>query len=182
MTPNEDGYDGGFAVIPRAIQRDPSISGRAKLVYLALSSRANDQMQCWPSQATIAKEAGMSVDSVTRALAELRDRNLLDFEIDPTKGSPGRHPCRYTLGGLGGPDSAVRHTADSGTTYRTQRYVIPHTAVRMIQENDAIEGRTPPPLDIPQPHPPLTRRRNKPNDAADDTHTSFDGPPGLRPW
>lgn len=139
MTADEEGYDAGYAMIPRAIQRDETISMKAKMVYITLSSRANARQQCWPSQGTIAKEAGMSVDSVQDGLAELRSLGLVSWQIDPTKGRPGQHPNRYTLTG-GHPEPP---TADSGT-YIPPTAVptadsggdLPLTAALTIQEND----------------------------------------------
>lgn len=128
-----DDYAEGFAVIPRELQRDPSVSWKAKLVYLALSSRANARGECWPSHALIAEECGISTDSVQRGLEELRKLKVVAWEKDESKGSPGRHPNRYTLGS---------HTAHSGMSYRSQRGHVPPTAVVTIQENDTKEVRS----------------------------------------
>lgn len=94
----EDSYVEGFAVIPRAIQRDPNITPVCKVVYLALSSRANAQQRCWPSHQRIAEESGCSVATVKRSLEELRDRGLVSWLPDPDHGQPGRRPNRYQLG------------------------------------------------------------------------------------
>jgi DNA-binding MarR family transcriptional regulator len=87
----------GFATIPRAIQRDPDISVQEKCVYLALSSRANARLQCWPTIATIAKEASVSESTAKRALDSLRSRQLVSWTPDPN-GKPGRTVNIYTLG------------------------------------------------------------------------------------
>lgn len=69
----------GYAVIPRAIQRDTSISIYAKVVYLALSSRADARGRCYPGMALIAAEASCSERQARRALEELRERGLVSW-------------------------------------------------------------------------------------------------------
>jgi len=91
----------GHASIPRAIQRDPDVTWMEKLVYLALSSRANSKMRCWPSISTIAKESSMSEASVKRALKKLAERDLISWTPDPA-GAPGQTVNIYTLGGSTG--------------------------------------------------------------------------------
>jgi hypothetical protein len=69
----------GFAQIPRWLQRSDTVSAKAKLVYLALSSRADRQGQSYPSHETLAGEASCSVASVKRALLELRDLGVVEW-------------------------------------------------------------------------------------------------------
>lgn len=88
----------GYAVIPRAIQRDKTITGNAKLVYLALSSRANAHGQCWPSVRTIADDASMSENTARTALKELRARNLVHWTPMPAREDGGQSSNLYTLG------------------------------------------------------------------------------------
>ena len=87
----------GFATIPRAIQRDTGVSWKAKLVYLALSSRANKHLQCWPDLERVAEESSCSVASVQRALKELRDIGAITW-VKRTRGVSGRASNLYTLG------------------------------------------------------------------------------------
>lgn len=77
--PDEPEDVGGFASIPRWLQRSQAVSWRAKLVYLALSSRVGETGAAWPSHATIAAESSCSVTSVKRALAELRDLGVVSW-------------------------------------------------------------------------------------------------------
>jgi len=106
----------GFATIPRAIQRDPDISVQEKIVYLALSSRANARLQCWPSLAVIAKDASVSESTARRALDSLRERGFVTWTVDP-KGRPGRAPNIYTLGG---PEEGVSHRHPTPVTETPQ--------------------------------------------------------------
>lgn len=68
-----------FAMIPNWMVRDTTISGHAKLVYMALTSRTSRNNASWPSHALIAKECGVSVTTVKNALAELRELGLVTW-------------------------------------------------------------------------------------------------------
>lgn len=90
VTPVHEDHDDepkGFAQIPRWLQRDETISGNAKLVYIALSSRTDKYGQCHPSQETIARESSISVASVKRALQELNGLEVVFWE---QRRRPGR--------------------------------------------------------------------------------------------
>lgn len=142
-TPPERGdYLEGFAVIPRAIQRDPDITWQEKAVYVALSSRANAAQQCWPSLATIAKDASISESTARRAREKLRERGLLSWVPDPD-GKPGSTVCIYTLGSGGG--VSVRHPG--GVTETAGGCL---TDQQMMQVNDATKDTAPLAL-VPDP-------------------------------
>ena len=75
-----DGPDyGGYSAVPRKLVYDQSVSGHAKLVYMCLGARINSTSKAWPSHALIAREAGIGVTSVKKALAELRDLGLVSW-------------------------------------------------------------------------------------------------------
>lgn len=67
----------GFAPIPIWMMRDKTISRRAVLVYASLSSRSG-LGAIYPSQTTIAEEAGVSERTVRSALAELEDLGVVE--------------------------------------------------------------------------------------------------------
>jgi len=69
----------GFAVVPRWLVEDTTISGAAKLTYLALSSRIDRQNIAWPSHKRLAAETGTSVSTVQRALRELQDLGVVTW-------------------------------------------------------------------------------------------------------
>jgi biotin operon repressor len=69
----------GFAMIPRSVLADPTLSTDAKMVYLVLSSHVGDKATVWPSHETIAVQASMSRAQVKRKLRELRERGLVDW-------------------------------------------------------------------------------------------------------
>lgn len=54
---------------------------RARLVYLYLEQRANRDGICWPSQKRIAKDLGISVSTVKRAIADLEKRKYISSRV-----------------------------------------------------------------------------------------------------
>jgi hypothetical protein len=48
----------GWSAIPNWLLRDPAVDRNVKMVYLVLSGRVGRNRVCWPSQVTIANEAG----------------------------------------------------------------------------------------------------------------------------
>lgn len=66
------------------------------MVLLALADAANDDgFACWPSQETIARKSRMSVRSVKRHIATLRDAGLIDVEMQSS--TRGRMTNLYRL-------------------------------------------------------------------------------------
>jgi predicted transcriptional regulator len=87
---------GGWTAAPNCIVRSTKLSGSAKLVYLSLSSRLNYSNGNWPSHTTIASEASCSVATVKRALNELRDAGVIEWQ-HRTDGDGGRTTNAYRL-------------------------------------------------------------------------------------
>jgi hypothetical protein len=86
----------GWASIPRWVL-DTDMSCHAKLLLVVLSSYVNVRsQQCWPSHATLAGQCGVSVDTVQRALRELRDRGLVTWE-QRTRRDTGQTSNLYSL-------------------------------------------------------------------------------------
>lgn len=67
--------------------------GFPRLVMIALANHANDTHECWPSQRTIAREAGVSTGMVPKAVAELVDLG----EIEIVAPGDARRSTRYRL-------------------------------------------------------------------------------------
>lgn len=66
------------------------------MVLLALADAANDDgFACWPSQETLARKSRMSVRSVKRHIAMLRDAGLIDVEMQSS--TRGRMANLYRL-------------------------------------------------------------------------------------
>lgn len=61
-----------------SIYSDKNLPHRAKAVYMYLKDRANKEGQCWPGIKTIARELGLSVSTVKRALHDLEQRGYLE--------------------------------------------------------------------------------------------------------
>jgi hypothetical protein len=102
-------------------------SGSDRLVLLALANHASgDTMECWPSIALIAKEAGVTEDTVKRSLRVLVERGLIEREVN---GAPDariprdRRPNLYRLHLTGGTDTGGRDAGsrDTGGRETTQR-------------------------------------------------------------
>lgn len=73
---------GPFAMVPAWVLEHPELGDRAVRVYAALARFAdNDTGSSWPSRATLAERCGgCSVDSVDRALRQLRDLGAITVE------------------------------------------------------------------------------------------------------
>lgn len=56
------------------------LSHRARTVYMYLKDRADGQGRCWPGIRTIAKDLGLSVSTVKRALNDLCRAGLVEKE------------------------------------------------------------------------------------------------------
>lgn len=57
--------------MPRAIDSDDRLTAYQRSVLMALASRANADGECWPSLATIAKDAKVSTATVKRCIPKL---------------------------------------------------------------------------------------------------------------
>lgn len=126
----------GFAVIPRSVQRARGLSWKAKAVYLAISSRANGQMQAWPSHSTIAEDASIGVTAVKGALAELLTAGLLT--VTPrARDDGGQSSSIYTLGNVPTP-SRETPTPQSRDAYPPRR----ETPTNDTRKNDTRRSKT----------------------------------------
>lgn len=71
----------GWTPLPTWLLRDAlDLTAAELLVLAALLSRANASGTCWPSHATLAREARCSVSTAQRALARLREHGLVSWE------------------------------------------------------------------------------------------------------
>lgn len=71
----------GWTPLPTWLLRDAvDLTGPELLVLAALLSRANTTGQCWPSHATLAREARCSPSTAKRALGRLREHGLVSWE------------------------------------------------------------------------------------------------------
>lgn len=71
--------DAGWTRVPNAVARSTTLSVNARVVYLALASRADDAGRCWPSRRTIAKDSGIALSTVSVALSELRGAGFVEW-------------------------------------------------------------------------------------------------------
>jgi hypothetical protein len=70
-----------FVLVERIILRSRRLSNNAKLLYLFLADYAGDEGSCFPGQPRLAADLQVkSVDTVARALHELRTVRLIDWK------------------------------------------------------------------------------------------------------
>ncbi len=67
----------GFTQSPNVVLRDGTLSTTAKVLYVLLLSYAWQDKECFPGQERIAQDMGCKRITVTRALAELKQRHLI---------------------------------------------------------------------------------------------------------
>jgi DNA-binding MarR family transcriptional regulator len=97
----------GWSAIPNWLLRDPAVDRNVKMVYLVLSGRVGRNRVCWPSQVTIANEAGVSVPTVKRTIPRMVEMGLLSVEVERTKSGRRNlyrlHVHPFYGGGMGSP-------------------------------------------------------------------------------
>ena len=70
----------GFAQVPRPVLRARGLSIKAKTVYILLLDYAWQQGSCFPGHNRLADDLDVSVDTVQRALTELKRFGLVDWK------------------------------------------------------------------------------------------------------
>jgi len=70
----------GFTQIPNYVLRDKRLSFGARLTYTMLLSYAWQEGSCFPGQERIAQDLGISRQSVSKFLQELRKGGLIDWK------------------------------------------------------------------------------------------------------
>jgi DNA-binding transcriptional MocR family regulator len=80
-----------FLIVGKAIAADTRLSATAKLLYAQLYDHRNKRTgQCNPKQSLLARELGISMDTVQRHLSQLRQHGFVVI----TRGQNG---CRYEI-------------------------------------------------------------------------------------
>jgi hypothetical protein len=116
----------GFAQVPRPVLRAKGLSLKAKVVYVLLLDYAWQQGSCFPGHGRLADDLDVSVDTVQRALTELKRFGLIDWKRQGLN-----RPNIYYLLPLA--ENPRLMLADSGN--RNLRF--PETAVLRRQETAA---------------------------------------------
>jgi hypothetical protein len=135
--------------------------GATRSVLRELADMANEEGQCWPSLATLAKRAGVSRRQVMRSVKELENGEIIWVDVERRVVEPGMNLTNlYTLKMLEGQD-------DRGGEERSDRPspVVPHCR----QEGDAVSSQVLAPglqgsvTRSPEPslNPPLEPRVNR---------------------
>ena len=76
----DDNLRYGFAQVPRPVLKAQGLTLKAKAVYIALLDYAWQAGSCFPGQQRLAEDLDVSIDTVQRALGELRSFGLVDWE------------------------------------------------------------------------------------------------------
>lgn len=66
-----------FGLVHSDILQDPSLSIRAKGVYALLSTYANKDRECYPSNTTLSEMLGVSKRTLQRVLKELEEKDYV---------------------------------------------------------------------------------------------------------
>ena len=87
-----------FAMVPRWIIRDPTLShGAVRLYGVIMSYADNTDRAAFPSRKTIATDMGVSDRSITRFIKELEDRKILTVERRRNKRTGNFYANHYVL-------------------------------------------------------------------------------------
>ena len=70
----------GFTQVPNFLLKDPKISANAKVVYSMLLSYAWNNDRVFPGQDRMGEDLGLSTPTISRAIHELEDNELLEIE------------------------------------------------------------------------------------------------------
>jgi DNA-binding transcriptional regulator YhcF (GntR family) len=73
-------------MMPRSIDSDDRLTVYARSVLMALSSRANEKGECWPSLDTIAQDAKVSKSTVQRVIPQLIEYGYISKEKRTKRG------------------------------------------------------------------------------------------------
>ncbi len=76
----DENLKGGFVQLPRLVLRAKSLSVKAKLIYGMLLDYAWHDDRVFPGQERMADDLDVSLDSVQRALQELKTCQLIDYK------------------------------------------------------------------------------------------------------
>lgn len=87
--------------VAAVLELPKTITGARRLVLVSLANHANDELECWPSIDTIAREAGLTRDTARKALRALEQGQMIYRRINaaPDDRIPAaRKPNLYRLG------------------------------------------------------------------------------------
>jgi hypothetical protein len=122
-----------FIQVERAIMRAKGLSDRAKILYCLLLDYAWQANQCFPGQQRLAADLGASVDTVQRALAELKQWRLIDWK----QRGLNRPNVYYILPLDGNPRLALETPA---TRLETAPVRFPESAAVRFQDTAAVRN------------------------------------------
>ncbi len=87
---------GRFVRLPRDVLRRTDLTAIDKIVFAELVNLMGDKGACWPGQRHVARECGISLKAINRAIHRLQEAGLIDVERrGGLKGPPEGRTCRY---------------------------------------------------------------------------------------
>jgi len=87
-----------FWKLPRDLAERTDLSAADKLVFIAIVDRIGGNCVAWPGQRTLARDCGLNVKVVNRAVSRLSGLGLLDIERPANLLGPrSTRTCRYRL-------------------------------------------------------------------------------------
>lgn len=90
--------------------------GKARLVHAVLADHANDDGVCWPSQATIARRAGCSVEHVRMTVKSMIADGFLEIVKESTRTGDPHHYLLMVPKSFGVPKSSGQPPQVDGPT------------------------------------------------------------------
>jgi len=85
-TPKNDVSQENFTIIDNEIFEAP-LSSSEKMAFIVLTQHAWNDNKVFPSQKVIASDASLSIDTISRALSSLKNKNFISFESGKNKGA-----------------------------------------------------------------------------------------------
>lgn len=108
----------GYTIVPNVVLLDPTLSAGAKALYAVLRYYARQDEHCWPGQARLATQLGVTDKTLRGYIAELTEARLVAAK------RRGRGTTNiYVLLALSGYFAAGQHTRDqdkNGNIYRSE--------------------------------------------------------------
>ncbi len=81
-------FEGGFGIIPRRLWKDENLSPREKHILSYFLSYLGEKRYCFPSLSTIAKDVGLSRNTVVNCIHNLE---VKEYIIKTKKDNPTYH-------------------------------------------------------------------------------------------
>lgn len=130
-----------FGIVDAAVIEDPTISVRGKVVYTLLAVHADKAGQSTPGRRRMATMLDVSLDTIDRALADLRDAGVLTWQQRRATSGTRLISSEYTLHHNGAPRATGSRTS-AATPYPHQSGHPSRTSAATPSRTSAAENST----------------------------------------